>query len=313
MEKVERCNLCDGSLFSVFTEMIGHKIKQRFSIVRCDECSLVFVSPRLTVGENRDLYDRAYFNGEGFDRAANYERVDQQRGSRDGENRGILDKIRVLKPARQIRILDVGCGTGSLLRALEAAGYSDLVGIDLSEYAAQRARRGSSAQVWTGDLIDTPLPDASVDVINATEVIEHVRDPLAFFRKIKALLRPNGIFIYSTGNARGIYARVLGRWWPYLHPEGHLFYFSPRTMLRYFDRVDLRPLAMRELDRATRETIALADDRIAHSQLGYLGQQEHGIKRLISRSLESLDTPVPMRAWSLVLGKSQLPIGVRRC
>jgi uncharacterized Zn finger protein len=78
MEQVERCNLCGGSRFALFTEVVGHKTKQRFQIVRCEECGLMFVSLRLTAEENKALYDEAYFNGQGFDPSVNYVMLDQQ-------------------------------------------------------------------------------------------------------------------------------------------------------------------------------------------------------------------------------------------
>jgi 2-polyprenyl-3-methyl-5-hydroxy-6-metoxy-1,4-benzoquinol methylase len=310
MELVDSCNLCEGTRFALFTEMVGHKTRKRFRIVRCEGCGLLFVSPRLTPEENEALYDEAYFNGAGFDPSVNYMRLDQQADMRQGENAGILQKIRALKPARDIRILDVGCGTGGLLRALGDAGYEHISGIELSSYAADIARKHTHAEVFTGDILALPLPKASVDVINATEVIEHLRDPLAFFQRVRALLKPEGVFIYSTGNARGIYARLLGRHWPYLHPEGHLFYYTPQTLTSYFERVNLRPLDVRKLDPSIRHAIMTADDRIAHSQLHYIGHGERGIKGHLSRALASLDTPAVMRAWSLLLGKYRLPIGV---
>jgi SAM-dependent methyltransferase len=177
-------------------------------------------------------------------------------------------------------------------------------------YAADISRKCTRAKVWTGDILELPLPEGSFDVINATEVIEHLRDPLAFFHRVRSLLRPGGVFIYSTGNARGIYARLLGRRWPYLHPEGHLFYYTPETLASYFERARLHCLDVRALDRSTRKALMSADDRIAHSQLLYIGQGERGLKGWISRAIAAAETPAVMRAWSLLFGKYRLPIAV---
>src|SRR5581483_4040567 len=144
-------------------------------------------SPRLTERENLALYDERYFNGEGFDASVNYVMLDEQGELRREENEGTLRKIALLKPTRDVRILDVGCGTGVLLRALEAAGYTNVTGIELSEYAAFVARKNVKGAVHVGDILDVDLPSGGFDVINATEVIEHLRDPLAFFRRVREL------------------------------------------------------------------------------------------------------------------------------
>src|SRR5579884_260473 len=176
LERVERCNLCEGSRFSPFAEMSGTATADRFGIVRCDDCGLMFVSPRLTAAANDALYDESYFNGSGFDRSINYVLLDREGDARRGENLGILQKIRTLKPAQDVRLLDVGCGTGGLLRALESAGYHDLWGIELSAYAAELARGSAKANVLAGDVLEADLPEETFDVVNATEVIEHLRD-----------------------------------------------------------------------------------------------------------------------------------------
>ena len=69
-----------------------------------------------------------------------------------------------------------------------------------------------------------PLRDASLDLVSANMVLEHLADPLAVFREIARVLRPGGHFIFVTPNRRhwlvGLIARtmtpsmrsVLGRW-----------------------------------------------------------------------------------------------------
>ncbi len=55
-------------------------------------------------------------------------------------------------------------------------------------------------ELYTRDLASTGLPDASVDVIMARSVMEHVADPEAVYGEFARILRPNGKFVFLTAN-----------------------------------------------------------------------------------------------------------------
>src|SRR5262249_15428772 len=143
MESLTECNLCGSKSFTLFTEKKGTHTGKTLGIVRCDECGLVFVTPRLTAEENSALYDEDYFNGKGFDSSVNYLKLEDERVERNLESLGIIEKIRILRPELDLRILDVGCGTGALLEALRDAGYQKIEGAELSAYAATLAGQRS--------------------------------------------------------------------------------------------------------------------------------------------------------------------------
>ena len=55
---------------------------------------------------------------------------------------------------KSARILDIGCGSGSFLKALSEHGYTEITGIDLSEEQVKLAHQLGVTQVQQGDLVE---------------------------------------------------------------------------------------------------------------------------------------------------------------
>lgn len=95
---------------------------------------------------------------------------------------------------RPAALLDVGCGTGRLLRAAKLC-WPDarLVGIDASPRMVEIAEHLTpDAHVQVGTAEALPLPDASVDVALSTISFHHWQDQLAGLREVMRVLRPGG-------------------------------------------------------------------------------------------------------------------------
>jgi SAM-dependent methyltransferase len=112
------------------------------------------------------------------------------------------------------RYLDCGCDDGSF--TLDVAGAlrpRELLGIEIDDAAADRAR-ARGIQVVGKDLNDPfPLPDGHVDLVTANQVIEHLADTDGFVREIHRVLKPGGYAVVSTNNLaswHNLAALVLG-------------------------------------------------------------------------------------------------------
>ena len=88
-------------------------------------------------------------------------------------------------------ILDVGCGSGGMLRDLRSRGYRNLHGMDISAYAVNRLR-GEGIEMHLGKLPDIPLPDASHDVVISSFVLEHIVRRRRFVSELARVLKPGG-------------------------------------------------------------------------------------------------------------------------
>ncbi len=97
--------------------------------------------------------------------------------------------------AENIPALDVGCGTGLILRHLPAGS----VGIDLNpRHLARAARYAPQAKLMEADAEHLPHDIGPFGLIVCTEVIEHLVHPLLALQSMTALLTPNGLIIGST-------------------------------------------------------------------------------------------------------------------
>lgn len=104
--------------------------------------------------------------------------------------------------ARPQRLLDIGCGTGTVSMYLkEFLGAREVCGVEISEIRAAAARQKGVKCVQI-DLNETPIPfaDNSFDAIFCGEVIEHLVDPDHLLDEIRRTLAPEGVCVLTTPN-----------------------------------------------------------------------------------------------------------------
>lgn len=93
-------------------------------------------------------------------------------------------------------ILDVGCGTGRLLRsAHDRWPNARLIGVDPSVGMIEAGRRVTPAELHVAGAEAIPLPDASVDLAFSTIAFHHWADPARGLREVARVLRPGGGFV----------------------------------------------------------------------------------------------------------------------
>jgi SAM-dependent methyltransferase len=97
---------------------------------------------------------------------------------------------------REPRVLDVGCGTGTMVRELRRYGH--VQGIDADETAVHFSRERGIEDVEHVPEGPLPFEDARFDLVTALDVIEHVDDDLGLMRELRRVLAPGGTLLVTV-------------------------------------------------------------------------------------------------------------------
>lgn len=214
MERVT-CNLCGSSAqHLVYSRPDGQDLNGPwYDVVECDDCGLGFVNPRPTSAEIGDYYPPDY-----YDWLANADHEPRFRA----ESRYLAD---VETPGRRPLLLDVGCGVGGFARYMAAHGW-DVQGVEpycpvpVDDFPVHRTMLDSLDGL-----------DDRFDAVTAWAVFEHLHDPMTCFRKVGALLRPGGRFVFLVTNFDSLSSRRL-----FMEDvPRHLYFFTRETVAAYLD------------------------------------------------------------------------------
>ncbi len=94
------------------------------------------------------------------------------------------------------RALDLGCGTGRLIRSLSKQGT--IVGMDTSSAMLKRARAQHPAALVQGDAFEIPYAEASFDVVVALRLVFHFASYETLLREMARVVAPRGAIIFDT-------------------------------------------------------------------------------------------------------------------
>lgn len=233
------CDLCGSDSQQHAREVLCvrdriYNLPGEFSLVRCNQCGLLYLNPRpdrAHIGVYYpDLDYHAFKSTGGLKRRI----LDSRRQS---EARALLAGLPP-KPAT----LEIGCGTGELLGALQALGAVG-TGVEPNAVAAQTAIERYGFPVHVGmldDMAESVLPDGSFDLVLMKYALEHVHNPRGVLTRIAALLRPGGKAVFWLPNAASWEMKLFGARWRGLDAPRHLYIFSPATIRRYAQAVGLQ-------------------------------------------------------------------------
>jgi 2-polyprenyl-3-methyl-5-hydroxy-6-metoxy-1,4-benzoquinol methylase len=141
---------------------------------------------------------------------------------------GSLSRSSVSHP---LELLDIGCGSGTLLALLKKRGFQ-VLGVDGSQEAAHIATMENGVRVLAGSLEQLQFADSRFDVITLFHVLEHVTNPHELLAEVFRILRPNGALILQVPNVDSWQFRWFGSRWYGLDIPRHVVNYSKHAVLK---------------------------------------------------------------------------------
>jgi 2-polyprenyl-3-methyl-5-hydroxy-6-metoxy-1,4-benzoquinol methylase len=195
---------------------------ESFSVFQCSKCLSVFLGD---IELNDEYYEKYYELG--------------YYGDSNEKKKTFLDKVMnyffkysvkrkerlILKSSKRahdrISILDVGCGNGTFLEALDGKKI-EKYGLEINQEGCEICR-SKGINVYKGLLGEVDMKGKKFDVVTMWHVLEHVEDPVGTMKEVREALNEDGIFVFQVPNARSFGFRIGGAKWFHLDSPRHLF------------------------------------------------------------------------------------------
>jgi SAM-dependent methyltransferase len=206
-----------------------------FALVRCGNCNLLYVSNRPADNEISEAHRQGKHGGDKtFDITGHFEPAK------------IPHYLEVLRDLFDDDLvgektwLDIGCGHGEFLTAVQRYGRGKIVvsGTEPNERKQQSAR-AHGLEVTYFDLVSHAR---KYDVVSLLNVYSHLPDPPAFLAMLRGLLNHHGELLIETGNSAGFDARSHYR--PFYLPD-HLSFASQDIVVGILQRLGFEIVSIR--------------------------------------------------------------------
>lgn len=206
----------------------------RFHRQQCPNCSHCFIRESFSESELQNQYTH-YYPRSSFD-LDHYVQYKKDNPFASWFNGDLYSPFLWVKPGS--RVLDIGCGFGQSLGYLQQQGC-DVYGVEADENIRRVADK-FGFKVHVGLFDPANYPDGFFDIVTMGQVVEHVGNPRQTLRDVARVLKPGGIVILSTPNAKGWGAAVFGKYWINWHAPYHLQLFTPESMQALAKQTGLR-------------------------------------------------------------------------
>lgn len=218
------CPLCDTSQHKEI-----YKERGALGIVRCSNCSLLYVNPKLKDPE------KIYWGD--ADKYFNEARLIFEGKAKHHRDPNYLADLKVIyKYKTSGNFLDVGTNMGFFLRNAWDWGWN-LYGVEPSPSLSEMARKYFNLNVKTAFLQEAGFTDSFFDIVTMTDVFEHLSEPGEVLAEVHRILKSDGILFIKVPNGlfnlfKFYISKIMGRLKDFdlFDSYEHVVHYSQKTL-----------------------------------------------------------------------------------
>ena len=218
-----------------------------FQLSACSACDCLFIDPPPTSQEIEGFYPAEYWWNASPGALKGLEAVYRRIALRDHIAFISAAARRAESGAQPVRLLDVGCGSGTLLGLMKQRGF-EVMGVDFSSEAARIAGAQNGVNVVVGSLKDAGFAAESFDVVTLFHVLEHVTNPRDVLMEARRILKPNGRLVLQVPNIQSWQFRLFGAKWYGLDIPRHVIDYSKQSVCRLLNESGFNPARIRNFN-----------------------------------------------------------------
>ena len=229
-----KCRTC-GSTQTIFYFAI-----KNLRVIRCIECSHVFLDTAHTESSIKALYENydnqlknSYFKG-------------ITAVTRNNINKYLKHCLNLLSSNNIPTLLDIGCGIGTLMEEAKKNGFIT-EGVEICEELAKIASKNTGSTIYTDFLEKLPLPSEHYNIITMYDLLEHLKSPENEIRHAHRTLKKGGILFILCPNDNAM-IRIISKYIYFstfhlvskpmkiLYYRDHLSYFTKKSLTTLLER-----------------------------------------------------------------------------
>ena len=241
-----KCNLCGSSEYEVIHKGLKEEnvdLTKKYSsssnivgndqIVRCKNCGLKYVNPRLS-GEEIVI---------GYSEGSDELFISQAKG-RELTFKKSLKLIE--KYSNKGKILDIGTAGGSFLKVARDSEWI-VEGIEPNKWLCDWGFKKYGIKIRQGTLFykKNKFKNEEFDVITLWDVLEHVTNPKETLQECNRIMKKNGLLVVNYPDIGSFVAKSMGKRWIFLLSV-HLFYFDRKTIKKILNETGFEVIKIKK-------------------------------------------------------------------